>query len=126
MSTTFTAAPSDHRTSSVVILGDEGQAGTYVLRMRVHCDLKLAFGRFKKGKIVSVPAGHYLYVGVGLAEKGGSSLGVRIMRHATRTNGQELHSIRHDMISHFKQIGLNGRTEANRDKKKFRWHSATL
>jgi len=88
------ATPSDHRTSSVVILGDEGQAGTYVLRMRVHRDIHISFGRFKKGKLVFVAAGHYFYVGSALGTSGGGSLGPRPMRHATRTGGRLPHRIR--------------------------------
>ena len=69
---------------SVIIIGDKSQAGTYVLRIRLREDKALQFGRFKKGKLISLPAGDYAYVGSALSEKGRHFFGqaARPARHA--------------------------------------------
>ena len=54
---------------SIRIIGDDSQAGTYVLRICLKEDTTLQFGRFKKGKLISMPAGDYTYVGSALSEK---------------------------------------------------------
>jgi Uri superfamily endonuclease len=90
----------------IVILGGQSQSGSYLLRLRVHENLRLPFGRFKKGKVISVPAGEYIYVGSALAKKGGVSLGRRLVRHATRTGAKQPHKIRSYMLNFFKTIGL--------------------
>ena len=54
----------------IYILGNDSQAGTYVLRIRLSKSTSLQFGRFKKGKLISLPAGVYTYVGSALSEKG--------------------------------------------------------
>lgn len=92
--------------SRIVVLGGQSQSGSYLLRLRVRQDLRLPFGRFKKGKMISVPAGEYIYVGSALAKKGGVSLGRRLVRHATRTGAKEPHKIRAYMLNFFKTIGL--------------------
>ena len=59
----------------IVLIGDESQAGTYILRIHLKEDTSLQFGRFKKGKLISLPAGDYAYVGSALSEKGGDFIG---------------------------------------------------
>lgn len=98
--------------STIFVLGDDCQDGTYVLRILVQCDLKLKLGRSRKRPPVAVPAGDYLYVGSGMG-----SLGTRLMWHATKTAGKPPHGIRDEMISYFEQIGLNRRTDAKLDVK---------
>lgn len=83
---------------NIVIIGDESQAGTYVLRIHLIEDTTLRFGRFKRGKLISLPAGEYAYVGSALSEKGSTSLARRLIRHATRSGGQRPHGIREAMI----------------------------
>ena len=60
---------------SIVIIGDESYAGTYILRIRLERDTALRFGRFKKGKLISLLAGEYAYIGSALAEKGSDHVG---------------------------------------------------
>ena len=91
---------------SVIIIGDASQAGTYVLRIHLREDTALRFGRFKKGKLISLPAGDYAYVGSALSEKGATSLARRLVRHATRSGDKRPHRIRGVMIERFAECGL--------------------
>lgn len=90
----------------VIIIGDKSRAGTYVLRIRLREDTVLQFGRFKKGKLISLPAGDYAYVGSALSEKGATSLARRLVRHATRSGDKRPHRIRGVMIERFAECGL--------------------
>ena len=91
---------------NAVIIGNESQAGTYVLRIHVKEDTSLQFGRFKKGKLISLPAGDYAYVGSALSEKGATSLAKRLVRHATRSGDKRPHGIRNRMVEQFAECGL--------------------
>ena len=91
---------------SILIIGDASQAGTYVLRIRLKKDTTLQFGRFKKGKLISLPAGDYVYVGSALSEKGATSLARRLIRHATRSGNKPPHTIREKMMTRFAECGL--------------------
>ena len=91
---------------SIVIIGDESQAGTYILRIHLKADTTLRFGRFKKGKLISLPAGEYAYIGSALSEKGATSLARRLVRHATRSGDKRPHSIREQIIREFAECGL--------------------
>ena len=91
---------------SILIIGDKSQTGTYILRICLKEDTTLRFGRFKKGKLISTPAGEYAYVGSALAEKGATTLSRRLVRHATRSGDQRPHRIREAMLSQFAECGL--------------------
>ena len=91
---------------SIVIIGDESGAGTYILRIHLKADTALRFGRFKKGKLISLPAGEYAYVGSALAEKGATMLARRLLRYATRSGDQRPHRIRETMLRRFAECGL--------------------
>ena len=93
---------------SIVIIGDESHAGTYILRIHLKKDTVLRFGRFKKGKLISLPTGEYTYVGSALSEKGATTLGRRLIRHATRSGNQRPHWIRETMLRRFAECGLGG------------------
>ena len=90
----------------IVLIGDESQAGTYVLRIHLKEDTSLQFGRFKKGKLISLPAGDYAYVGSALSEKGATSLARRLIRHATRSGDRQPHRIRGIMLEQFAKCSL--------------------
>ncbi|MDE0553830.1 MAG: DUF123 domain-containing protein [Candidatus Poribacteria bacterium] len=91
---------------SIIIIGNASQAGTYLLRTRLKADTTLQFGRFKKGKLISLTAGDYVYVGSALSEKGATSLARRLIRHATRSGSKPPHTIRERMIIRFAECGL--------------------
>ena len=104
------------------ITGDESQSGTYILRIRLKEDTTLQFGRFKKGKLISLPAGDYTYVGSALSEKGATSLARRLIRHATRSGDKPPHAIREDMIDRFAECGLGSGNLLPRQGKTSHWN----
>ena len=107
---------------SIAITGDESQAGTYILRIRLKKDTVLRFGRFKKGKLISLPAGEYAYVGSALSEKGATTLGRRLVRHATRSGDQHPHPIRETMLRQFAEHGLGDGNLLPRRGKTLHWN----
>lgn len=107
---------------SILITGDKSQAGTYILRIRLKEDTTLRFGRFKKGKLISTPAGEYAYVGSALAEKGATTLARRLVRHATRSGDQRPHRIREAMLSRFVECGLGNGNLLPRRGKTLHWN----
>ena len=107
---------------SIVIIGDDSQAGTYILRIRLKKDTALQFGHFKKGKLISLPAGDYVFVGSALSEKGATSLSRRLMRHATRTGDKPPHAIRKKMINRFVECGLGPRDLLPKHGKTLHWN----
>ncbi|RKU35234.1 DUF123 domain-containing protein [Candidatus Poribacteria bacterium] len=107
---------------SVLIIGNASQAGTYLLRMRLKEDTTLQFGGFKKGKLISLPAGDYVYVGSALSEKGATSLARRLIRHATRSSNKPPHIIRAEMITRFAERGLGPRDLLPKRGKTLHWN----
>ena len=90
----------------LTILGDTTQAGTYLLRIHVTQPLNMQFGRFKKGKLIAVPEGEYLYLGSALGKRGAVSLARRLVRHATRSRPHPPHTIRAPLLTLCEEIGL--------------------
>lgn len=111
---------------SIVIIGDDSQAGTYILRIYLKENTTLKFGRFKKGKRISLPAGDYVYIGSALSEKGATSLARRLIRHATRSNHKPPHAIREEMIHRFSECGLGPRDLHPKYGKTLHWNSDFL
>ena len=107
---------------SILIIGDASQAGTYVLRVCLKENTTLQFGRFKKGKLISMPAGDYTYVGSALSEKGATSLARRLIRHATRSGDKPPHAIREKMVNQFTECGLGSGNLLPRQGKTLHWN----
>ena len=107
---------------SILIIGDDSQAGTYVLRIRLKENTTLQFGSFKKGKRISLPAGDYIYVGSALSNKGATSLARRLIRHATRSGDKPAHAIREKMINQFAKCRLGNGDLLPRDGKTLHWN----
>lgn len=108
--------------STVIVLGSEAQSGAYILRLAVDEPLSLAFGRFRGGEPLTLPAGIYLYVGSAMAEKGASSLAHRLVRHATRSELDLPHPIRAEMIDRFQALRLASGDPRPQRKKSLFWH----
>lgn len=106
----------------ISIFGDASQAGTYVIRIRIKNPTEIKFGGFKKGKLISLPAGDYTYVGSALSAKGSTSLARRLVRHATRSNDKPPHRIRKVMIKHFQACGLGPPNPIPINGKKLFWN----
>lgn len=111
---------------NIVIIGDDSQAGTYVLRIHLKENTTLKFGRFKKGKCISLPIGDYVYIGSALSEKGATSLARRLIRHATRSNHKPPHAIREEMINRFIECGLGPRDLHPKHGKTLHWNTDFL
>lgn len=107
---------------NIFLIGKDSQAGTYVLRIRLKEDTELQFGRFKKGKLISLPAGDYTYVGSALSEKGATSLARRLVRHATRSGDKPPHNIRDEMIKQFRECDLGPPDPLPKSGKKLFWN----
>ena len=107
---------------SIVIIGNDSQAGTYLLRIHLKENITLKFGRFKKGKLISLPTGDYVYIGSALSEKGATSLARRLIRHATRTGDKLPHPIREKMINRFIECGLGHRDLLPKHGKTLHWN----
>ena len=107
---------------SIVIIGNDSQAGTYILRVHLKENTTLQFGRFKKGKLISLPIGDYVYIGSALSEKGATSLARRLIRHATRTGDKLPHPIRKKMINRFIECGLGPRDLLPKHGKTLHWN----
>ncbi len=101
----------------IVVLGDNFQCGSYILRIQLEEAVNLRFGRFKKGKLIHLPLGEYAYVGSAF-----SSLASRLIRHATRSENQPPHHIQTEMIECFKRIGLGKRNLLPKRAKKKHWN----
>ena len=107
---------------SIVFLGDASPCGSYLLRIRLKKDKTLAFGGFKKGKLVSMPFGDYIYVGSANANRGAASLAKRLLRHATRSGSKRNQPIRREMVKRFQQTGLGVGTPLNVREKRKHWN----
>ena len=107
---------------SIVIIGNDSQAGTYLLRIHLKENTTLKFGRFKKGKLISLPTGDYVYIGSALSEKGATSLARRLIRHATRSGDKPPHTIREKMINRFIECGLGPRDLLPKHGKTLHWN----
>ncbi len=106
----------------IFIIGENSRAGTYVLRIRLKKDTELKFGRFKRGKLISLPAGDYTYVGSALSEKGATSLARRLVRHATRSGDKPPHTIREEMLKQFRECSLGPPNPLPKSGKKLFWN----
>lgn len=106
----------------IFIIGENSQAGTYVLRIRLKEAIELQFGRFKKGKLISLPTGDYTYVGSALSEKGATSLARRLVRHATRSGSKPPHTMRAEMLKQFRECRLGPPDPLPKNGKKLFWN----
>jgi Uri superfamily endonuclease len=102
---------------TIAVVGDTGSLSTYVLRIGVRRQIRVGFGRFGGGRPIVVPAADYAYVGSARAERGAASMGYRLVRHATRTDGKPPHAIRAPLLGFFASDVAQPPTE-----KRLRWH----
>jgi Uri superfamily endonuclease len=100
-------------------VGQESQAGTYLLHIHLNSEITLAFGRFRGGAGFTLPAGGYVYIGSALNPRGG--LASRLLRHATRAGGPP-HPIRERLLEHFRASGLGPPDLHPPRTKKLHWH----
>ncbi len=106
----------------IVFMGNDSQSGSYILRIRLTEHTELQFGGFKRGKIIQLPAGEYVYIGSAMSEKGAASLANRLVRHAARSCGKEPHKIRGEMLRRFKISGLGNGNLKPAGQKNLHWN----
>ncbi|MFW6042253.1 MAG: DUF123 domain-containing protein [Chloroflexota bacterium] len=108
--------------SSILIAGSNVQSGAYLLRIAVRKSCRVVFGRYGDGQQVPVRAGVYVYVGSAMGRNGPASLAPRLLRHASRSQGQPPHAIRADMLRHFERLGLGRLPRRPPRQKSLHWH----
>lgn len=109
-------------TQSLIVHGEPGQSGVYILRIQVQQPLEISFGRFKKGKLITFLPGEYLYLGSALGVSGTASLAHRLIRHATRRAPHPPQLIRSELLDYFQTSGpRHGLLVVQKPKQLF-WH----
>ena len=91
---------------NMTVIGNDLPNGIYVLLIAVLSDLDLAFGRFKKGRVIHFPRSEYVYTGSALGKNGSTCLVRRLVSHATRTPDRMPHQIRPNMLDFFSNLKL--------------------
>lgn len=103
----------------IQLLGSAGNAGCYLLLIRLKHDQEIQFGRFKRGRAFFLPNGFYLYIGSARGTKVASSLGYRLIRHTIRTGGKSPHLIRNKLHVLLQDAGIPYKVPT---KKHLHWH----
>ena len=106
----------------ITMLGGNFQHGSYILRIKLNAGANVRFGRFKKGKRITLPAGEYAYIGSAMSTKGATSLPLRLIRHATRSGDKLPHQIRTEMVERFRRSGVAAKSFLPRPGKKLYWN----
>jgi Uri superfamily endonuclease len=103
------------------IFGQNSRQGSYILQIELDRPVKVTFGRFSKGLPIRLETGKYLYVGSALGVKNGSfPLASRVLRHASRSEGNAAHAIRKSLLDLFVSWGYQ--PPARKSSKKLHWH----
>jgi Uri superfamily endonuclease len=105
--------------SDIQIQGSNTNGGCYLLSIRLEKTQKLRFGMFNHGQEVCLPQGDFLYIGSARGEQGTSSLGYRLLRHATRSAGAPPQVIRERLHHALIDAGLPGKVPVS---KTLHWH----
>jgi len=105
--------------TKITILGDPYPCGVYLLAVQLTEDEAVAFGEFQHGKKITLPEGTYLYVGSAYGEHRSSSLGYRLLRHASRSGSGIPHLIRPELEKALNTAGLLGSIPK---RKTLHWH----
>ena len=105
----------------IFVSGGSVITGCYLLRLQANKSLSVQFGRFNSGQPISVPASTYLYIGSAMGKKGASTLAQRLLRHATRQNGNP-QSIRPLLLARLCAAGLGTNCSQVPSQKTLFWH----
>jgi Uri superfamily endonuclease len=93
--------------------------GCYLMRIKLRKAVSVRFGAYRGGKPVHLRVGHYVYLGSARGHKGASSLGNRLLRHATRTADRPPHAIRPALHSAMTKASIPARLPS---RKSLHWH----
>jgi Uri superfamily endonuclease len=103
---------------TITLIGPAQPGGVYLLWIALAKEQSLAFGRFRRGEQIHLPAGGYLYVGSAYGQRGAATIGYRLLRHATRTSSLP-HSIRPRLLNTLQEKGLPAKLPT---RKSLHWH----
>lgn len=110
-------------TKQFTILGEKEKQGTYLLFIELHEPASIAFGSFRKGRPLFLPAGSYLYLGSALGRRPGAEpLARRLMRHASRSGGRRPQTILNELFKLLLKHSLAGQATLPPIEKKLHWH----
>jgi Uri superfamily endonuclease len=105
------------------LFGDQTTEGSYILIIKLAAPVELAFGRFRKGKPLSLPEGDYLYIGSALGGRHRQApLASRLIRHASRSGGKKPHAVRDAVACLFPDYDGKLKKRNGMPEKKLRWH----
>ena len=97
-------------------------AGTYLLHIELAQPAQVAFGKFQRGRMWQMPAGDYIYVGSALGQRGAMTLPRRLMRHASRGEGQPPQPIRAELAQVFAAVDMARLAQPPQRPKRLYWH----
>jgi Uri superfamily endonuclease len=105
------------------LFGNKTPEGSYILMIKLAAPVELAFGRFRKGKPLSLPEGDYLYIGSALGGRHRHNpLPSRLFRHASRSGGKKPHAVRDAVTGMFPDYACQLKKRTCLPEKKLRWH----
>jgi Uri superfamily endonuclease len=107
--------------SKFTLFGNKYHMGSYILFIRISSPVQVAFGKFQKSNIFTLPESDYLYIGSALGNSG-TPLAARLIRHAGRSGTKRSHNIRKSLIKHFFGDAGALRYTSDVSKKKLHWH----
>ncbi|ASQ89815.1 hypothetical protein CHL67_01770 [Prosthecochloris sp. GSB1] len=103
--------------------GDGSRQGTYALLVALSGTIRLSFGKFRSGAQFLLDHEACLYIGSALGHGASATpLAHRLVRHATRSQGNPPHRIRKPMIETFTENGLARAGFKPPHAKKLHWH----
>jgi len=88
----------------------------YLLIMELSKEIKIDFGKFKKGKEFRLEPGHYLYLGSAM-----KNLPSRLIRHTLRSEKRPAHEIQKESVKSMIDLGFIIK-EPDLSEKKLHWH----
>ena len=106
----------------ITIWGEAAESGAYLLRIRIERPLTVAFGRYRGGRPIPVPAGHVVYVGSAMGRQGSTTLAHRLLRHATRSRKRPAHPIRASLLRRFRRARMGPDDLRPPTAKRLHWH----
>ena len=106
----------------IVIIGAHHTSGSYILSILVKTEIAVQFGRFQNGRLITVPAGDYLYAGSAMGKRGASTLAHRLIRHTTRSEGKPPHQIQAALSGALVNHDLNPASTIPSGVKTPHWH----
>ena len=106
----------------IIIWGERAESGAYLLRIRIDRSLTVAFGRYRGGRSIPVPAGYVLYVGSAMGQRGSTTLARRLLRHATRSGKRQAHPIRALLLQRLRRARMGPGRLRPPTAKRLHWH----